>query len=278
MLPMSGPALGAEQGTTAFAGASRGPQRVVSLNLCTDQLAVQLLDRERIASVSALADDPTYSAVVEEVQDLPQNYGRAEEVLRHRPDLVMASAFGKRSTVRLLRRLDIPVLQIGPPRSLTDVRRQIRRVARALGVPQRGRALIERLDARLAAAKPPVDQRGRVTAAVYEPNGVTVGRNELPHAAVTAAGLSNLAAKLGLTGLVPLPLERLVVARPDVLILQTEQTPAPSQATALLEHPALRRLARESVVIRIPRRLWTCAGPQVADAVRRLARARREAR
>ncbi|MBK1697877.1 ABC transporter substrate-binding protein [Rhodovibrio salinarum] len=257
--------------------AAERPQRVVSLNLCTDQLLVQLAEPERIASVSVLAADPLYSAVADRAQGLPVNHGQAEEVLRQNPDLVLTGTFGNRSTVHLLRRLGYPVVQIGPPRDLTDVRRQIRKIADALGVPARGRALIRRLDTRLAAAAPQERSEDRVTVAIYQPNGIVVGRNELPHAVATAAGLSNLAADQGMNGMSPLALERLLVARPDVLILQSERDPAPSQATELLRHPALQALAERSVVTRIPRRLWSCGGPQVAEAVRRLAQARREA-
>lgn len=262
----------------AAAGSSGGP-RVMSLNLCTDQLALQLLPRARIASVSDLAADPAYSTVAEQAAGLPVNHARAEEVLARDPDIVLAGKYAhdRRGTLRLLRRLDYRVVEVAPPRSLADVRRQIRRVARAVGAEARGAALIARLDARLAAARPR-DPQTEVTAAIYQPNGITVGPGDLPHAVLKAAGLTNLAARFGLRGLVPLPLERLVAARPDVLVLQTRRSDAPALATRLLRHPALAGLRRHATVVRIPAPLWSCPGPQVADAVARLAAARREAR
>ncbi len=43
-----------------FAGAARAdaPRRIVSMNLCTDQMALLLAGPERIASVSFLGADP----------------------------------------------------------------------------------------------------------------------------------------------------------------------------------------------------------------------------
>jgi len=261
---------------TAASGAR--PARVVSMNVCTDQLAVQLLERDRIASISFLGADPRYSAVAGKVAAIPVNHGHAEEVLRHDPDLVLAGTYTSRPTVALLRRLGHRVVEVPPPRDIPAVRSQIRKVAEALGVPERGEALIAKLNAALRAASPASEQARRPTAAIYEANGITVGRGQLAHAALEAAGLRNLGAALGLRGPAPLPLERLVVERPDVLILQMEDDAPPSQATELLHHPALKALRARTKVVVIPRPLWSCGGPQLAEAVARLAAARRELR
>jgi iron complex transport system substrate-binding protein len=271
-------ALAATPAAADPAGAAAGP-RVMSLNLCTDQLALQLLPRARIVSVSDLAADPAYSVVAEQAEGLPVNHARAEEVLARDPDIVLAGKYAhdRRGTLGLLRRLGYRVVEVGPPRDLADVRRQIRRVAEAVGAHARGAALIDRLNARLAAARRQA-AGPEITAAIYQPNGITVGPGDLPDAVLQAAGLTNLAARLGLRGLVPLPLERLVMAEPDVLVLQTRRRMGPSLATRLLRHPALAGLRRQATVVRVPAPLWSCPGPQIADAITRLAAARREAR
>lgn len=252
------------------------PARVVSLNLCTDQLVLQLLDRDRIASISFLGADPRYSAVAAKAGDIPLNHGRAEEVLRLDPDLVLAGTYTSRATVALLRRLDYRVVEMAPPRDIGAVREQIRRIARVLGVPERGEALIAAFNRKLRAAAP-AERAARPTAIVYEPNGIAIGAGELADAAVEAAGLRNLAAEMGLSGPSHLSLEHLVTARPDVLVLQGHGEDAPSQATRLLDHPALRHLRQSTATAVVPEALWTCGGPQLAEAIARLARARRAA-
>ena len=57
------------------------PQRIVSMNLCTDQLLMMLADREQIISLSYAAADPNQSLVADKVGDIPLNYGHAEEVV-----------------------------------------------------------------------------------------------------------------------------------------------------------------------------------------------------
>ena len=260
--------------------ATARPNNVVSLNICTDQLAIQLLDPERIASVSFLAADPHYSAVAERAADLPLNRGDAEEVLRLDPDLVLAGTYTSRPTVRLLRRLGYEVVEVAPPSDLDAAREQIRTVAGALGVPARGEAMIARIDRqldRLGPDDPDDPDAPRPTAAVYQANGITPGRGELAHAVLRAAGLKNLAAERGVRNLAPLPLEALVMAKPDVLVFVTRRDAPPSQATRLLDHPALAGLKDRAAVALVPPAMWNCGGPQLAKAVKRLAEARERA-
>src|SRR5215831_17968551 len=71
----------------AFAGEPPPPTRVVSLDLCTDQLLIELAQRDRIAAVTHLAADPAVSAIPEKARGIPFTHGNAEDVLRYDPDL-----------------------------------------------------------------------------------------------------------------------------------------------------------------------------------------------
>ncbi|WP_317616335.1 substrate-binding domain-containing protein [Paracoccus mutanolyticus] len=82
--------------------AGAAPRRVVSINLCTDQLALAVAAPGQLVSVSELARDPALSAMASRAAAIPSNRGRAEEVLALRPDLVLASSLGDAATVRLL--------------------------------------------------------------------------------------------------------------------------------------------------------------------------------
>lgn len=258
--------------------AAERPARVASLNLCTDQLLVRLLDAERIASVSFLAADPTYSAVAEAAAALPLNHGRAEEILRQEPDLVLAAPYGARATVALLRRLGVSVLEVPLPASLDDARANIRTVAEALGEPERGEALVAELTSSVEENRDhAVDPRSRPSAIVYEANGITLGRGGLSDDVLNAAGLRNVAAEMGIFGPAPLSMERVMMARPDVLVLQDDGRGAPAQATAMLRHPAMAWLRENTESVIVPRALWSCGGPEVSTALDVLVEARRRA-
>jgi len=90
------------------AQAQEGPRRVVSVNLCADQLLLRLAP-ERVIAITTLsrradlAPDPTLGA------DKPAIRGSAEEILALRPDLVVFGPFSAAATRTLLERLGLPV-------------------------------------------------------------------------------------------------------------------------------------------------------------------------
>ena len=88
----------------AVAQAVAKPKRIVSLDLCTDQLLIDLVPRERIAAVTHLAADASVSAIPEKARGLPITHGGAEDVLARDPDLILAGPWGVAGTVSLLQR------------------------------------------------------------------------------------------------------------------------------------------------------------------------------
>lgn len=259
----------------ALAGAgsaAAAAQRVVSLNLCGDELLLRLADREAIASVTFLASDPSVSSVADETEGLHLNHGRAEEILPLQPDLVLAEPYTTRTTVHLLERAEVPVLDLEVPGSLEEVYRQIEEVAAALGREEKGRALVEEMQQRLAALGPPPAGEPPL-AAVYQPNGFLVGPGTLVDEALQAAGLRNLAAEALQDHYGPLPVERLLWHRPDLLILNRAEETSASLAHELLRHPALEQAFAAVQTVVIHPALWTCGGPGLIEAIASLRRA-----
>lgn len=118
------------------------PQRIVSLNLCTDQIVVDLVPRERIRAVSYLAADPLVSAVAEKAKGIPWTRGNAEEVLSFQPDLVIAGEYTTPATVALLERLGLEILKVPGVSDFEGVRSVTRLIADAVGERERGDRLL----------------------------------------------------------------------------------------------------------------------------------------
>lgn len=256
----------------ALAGGSGGPPRVVSLNLCADELVLRLADQGDVASVTWLAHDPAGSNVWREAAQVGINHGLAEQVLMQEPDLVIAGLFTTRTTVAFLRRVGTPIVELGVPQTLDAVYTQIGQVAEAVGHPERGAAMVADMRDRLAKSAP---YRGtwQPRAFVLRPNGFTVGPGSLVDAILTKAGLANVAAEKGMADYGQIPLETLIMEEADILIVDADERDAPALATELLRHPALQRLGDHIEVVALPSRLWTCAGPMLIEAVERLAEA-----
>ena len=249
----------------AVAGA---PQRIVSLNLCTDQILLQLVERERIVALSFLSQNAFSSVLHERARGLPVAYGSAEEVLTLEPDLVLVGTYTTRHTTALLRRFGIPVVAVPGAQSFAEVKEEIRTVARAVGEEARGEAIIARFEARLAEmrASHPV---ARPVATHYRSGGFSAGNNTLYHDIFEAAGHDNGAARAGLEGYGTLPLERLVADNPDALIGSDYNRDSPTQGNRLLRHPAITGMGADERIL--PARETICGGPWNLDAAARLA-------
>jgi iron complex transport system substrate-binding protein len=246
------------------------PHRIVSLNLCSDELVLRLADRDDIASVTWLSRDPNNSNVAGLAAQVPVNHGLAEEVVPLAPDLVIAGAYTTRTAVAFLRRMGVRLLELDVPRSLDDVLAQIREVAQAVGEPERGERMIAAMERRLAALRERATHE-HPRALVLNPNGFTSGPGSLVDKIITAAGLTNLAAGLDVGNYGRIPLETVAVSGVDVLILNGRRDGPPSLATELLHHPVLAKLPHLARLVVLPSRLWTCGGPAIVEAAERLA-------
>ena len=252
---------------TPAAGAR--PERIVSLNMCTDELVLRLADPAAIASVTWLSQDPRNANMAEAARRYPANHGLVEELLAFRPDLVIAGSFTTRNTVALLKRVGAPVREFGVPRDLAGVKAQIAEMAALLGEPARGEALIGEIDARLALLAQRIGKE-RPKALVLRPNGFTVGRGSLVGEILTRAGFVNLAAELGIDNYGQIALETVALGEADILILNTSEGGPPSLAHEILNHPLIGQLGDRLRLVTLPSRLWTCAGPAVIDAIEML--------
>jgi iron complex transport system substrate-binding protein len=246
----------------AFAEA---PARVVSMNLCTDQLAMLLAAPGQLVSVSHLASEPQSSAMVAEAAAYPPNRGGAEQIFLMNPDLVLAGSYTSLASVELLRSLGIPVIQVPPVSSLDEVTAQIMLVGQALGREEAAQAMVAQFQADLAAlavTAPPA------TAALYYPNGYTTGSGTLADDVLAHTGFHNISADAGLAGGGILPLERLVMAQPQVVVT-SEPYPGASRAEEILAHPALADI-RERGLSATSNADWVCGTPYLLRAVAKM--------
>lgn len=255
------------------AHADTPPQRVVSLGLCTDELLLRLAPKEAIASITWLGKDARRSTVAALAEGIQVNRGLAEEVIGLNPDLVLANAYSARPAVEFLKRQGIDVRDLGIPRSFADMREQILKLAAALGEQAKGERLIADMDARLAANAPSAASRPK--AVMLGPNGFATSYSPLLNEVFARAGLDNLAAGLGTPDRTSVPIERVLQTGIDILVVEDAEH-GPALAQELLRHPAIAALRRQAIIVELPTRLWTCAGPQLADAVEMLAKARAE--
>lgn len=255
---------------SAGAAGAEVPRRVVSINLCTDQLAMLLAAPGQLLSVSHLAREPQSSSMLDEAQAYPVNHGQAEEVFALAPDLVLAGSYTALGTVELLRRLGVPVLQLPPADTLEAAVEQVRIIGAALGQEAKAEAMADSFAAGIAAAR---GAGPRHSAAFYHPNGYTTGAGTLADEVMTLTGFDNIGATAGVTGGGILPLERLVLAAPE-LIVTSQPYPGASRSEEILQHPALAAV-RDGAGARLHSDAdWVCGTPHLLRAIGKMTAAR----
>ena len=107
------------------------PTRIVSMNVCTDQLTLMLAPRPHIQSLSHLVADDGISVSADRIAGISLNHGRSEEILPMYPDLIIAGRYTSRPTVMLLTELGYPLIELDISRSIADIRERVRE----LGAP-----------------------------------------------------------------------------------------------------------------------------------------------
>lgn len=272
-------AIAVALGSMAPAVSADGPpKRIVSFNLCADQLLLALADPAQIAGLSPYAVNPLLSVMTEKAAAFPRLDWDAESVVNLAPDLVLGGP-SHRPIHAMLSAMGIRVVDVALIRNIADARRQAIEVGKLVGHPERGEALarqIEQAEMRLAAMaiNPPL------TALVIQREGYREGPASLASGMLSIAGLRPpdrtapgaggfMAAEQG--GFVSL--EHLLTNGPDVLVLQDPPREARDQGALFITHPALLTRYGPNRRIDLPERYTLCGGPPLLRGLDYLARA-----
>jgi len=260
--------LGAAIALAISGGASSAANlpRVVSMNVCSDQLLLTLADPEQILGLSRFSRDGWQSWAADKARRYPMLSGGAEDVLVLRPDIVVASLFDRRSTRELLKAKGLHLAEFTVPRTLAEVKDQIREMGEVVQHPDRARAEIDWLDAAIARARQattgkhyrvlPLSRRGWVS-----------GSDSLVSSLLTETGLLNPAGELGFASGGFASLEAIVNLRPDFILVSEAGDRAEDDGRAFLLHPALERFYPPEKRIVLPERLTVCGGAMLVEAL-----------
>jgi iron complex transport system substrate-binding protein len=239
--------------------------RLVSMNVCADQLLLTLADPEQILGLSRFARDG-WQSQAGDISRYPVLSGGAEDVLLIRPDIVVASAFDKRSTRELLKAKGLRLVELAVPKTLDEARQQIREAGDITGHPDRAAVEIARLDAALARARRAVSER-HYRVLPLSRRGWVAGSDSFVGSLLGETGLRSAAGDLGFAFGGFASLEAIVNLRPDFIVVSRAGDTAKDDGQAFLLHPALERFYPPEKRIVIPERMTECGGVLLADAL-----------
>lgn len=258
-----------------LAAASRagdpGSRRIVSHNLCTDQLLLDLAQPGQIAGLSPYAAQVQRSYFAKKARNYPILSGSAEDIVVLRPDLVVTGRFSKRETRAFLRARNMPTEEFDTVLSIESARQQIMRFGVLTGNTAKAAERLAEIDAALSELRAAASTT-RLSILPLSRRAWVPGRESLISDLLSQAGLTNAAAALGFRFGGFANIEAIVRSRPDAVLLSQDRTSAEDQGEAMLLHPALQHLFPPERRLVIPESLTVCGGPMIADAMRTLAR------
>lgn len=235
----------------------------MSLKICTDELLLDLVAPERIASVTFMSQEPAALRHWPQGARVRVNYGAAEEILTTRPDLILTDPFISPAMRQLLAKTGARIVEVPPAENFEQIRDTTRMVAKALGEEARGEQLIARMDAdlRIVAANRPART---IRVAEWGNGGYVPGAGGLFGAMLKQAGATSIAQ----SGMGFYDVEALIAARPDVLVYGDTYRGMATMRDDQDNHPALmkryggRRIRYAS--------LYGCGVPMTARITRQL--------
>jgi iron complex transport system substrate-binding protein len=269
-LGVAAAALAIGQPAAAAPSGAAKPQRILSMHLCADMLLLQMVPKSRIAGVTYLAHDGAEALFPGADAGIAINHGTAEDIIRLKPDLILADSFSTPLTRRLAKTIGAPILVVDYATNFEDIRRNLRLIGAAVGEPGRAETLIARMDADLAeiAAKP---VRPPIRVIAWSGGDSVPGRATLSGRIVEAAGAVNVAARPGQT-YATLDVEQVLAARPQALLYGGLGPQRPSLRAEESQHRALRRIYAGRRIA-FNETAHTCGLPQSARSALELRRA-----
>lgn len=241
------------------------PMRIVSLDFCSDQFVLKLIDRERILAVSPDAASP-FSYMRNTAEGVPTVRPTAEDVLIMQPDLIVRSYGGGPNASAFFERAGIPVINVGWAGDIEGIGHLTLDVAEKLGAPERGRAVVADMTMRLNKIK---TRTSKPETLYMTPTGVTTGEGSLVHEMLMAAGLENFQKEPGWRSL---PLERLAYHQPDLVAAAFfDSRTNHKDAWSAMGHPIARRQMKDRPTVMLQGAWTSCSGWFLMDAIEALA-------
>lgn len=249
--------------------ASGPPVRIVSMNPCVDAILREVAAPSQIAAISHYSQDPRATSVPTEwAKAYPGVGDAAEDVLSARPDLVIAGPHIAPETLAALKRMGVPMVSTTVPATVAESEAQISEIATRIGQPERGRALIQRIEQAMARMKTGAGKRP--VALIWQDAGLVPGTGTLADELLRDAGFRSASAEMNLAIWDMVSVEQILLDPPDILMTGSAGMESDGTGRGDVLSPVLAKAGRHIMIAEFPSRLLHCAGPTIIDAADQL--------
>jgi iron complex transport system substrate-binding protein len=198
------------------------PQHIASVSLASDEVLLSLVEPERIAAVTAFAQDPAISNVAVAAQAIPNTIVAAEDtefIISLEPDIVFVASFTTPDVLQQLRDAGLTVFATGFPIGFQQIKDNITLLGQAVGAEDRAAELVEGMDSKIAAVSGIVARDNIVRVLYLTPGNYTSGVDSSISEIIAAANGLDVAAQAGIEQFAPVSDEFIIEENPDVILL-----------------------------------------------------------
>ena len=259
------------------------PKRILGESASIDTMLLGVVTADHLLGVTEADRDPAISYIAGDVKDIsmtiPLTGLSMEIVTRARPDLIVASTYTDGNKLRMYKDLGIPVVVIDGPKSIGQVKEDVRIIAAAVGEKERGENVVKEMDRQLTEIEETLAKRTDKKPVVYLVSQMTRygGPGSMFHELLTRARLENAIEKAGGANGQAISPELIVKTDPDMLFVSTDRssdiTGAAKYRDDFLANPAIASMRAAKNIHPVDDRYIYAASQNCVFAIKAMANA-----
>ncbi|MEM1086626.1 MAG: ABC transporter substrate-binding protein [Pseudomonadota bacterium] len=216
-------------------------ERVVSLGGDLTEIIYALGEGDRIAATDTTSVYPLKALTTKKVGYVRQL--SAEGVLSVEPDLILISgAAGPETALAQIRSVGVDIIEMDTAYTIESIIDKTRRVAKALGVEEKGEELVAKIDADWAEAAARIDALDLDPTVLFfstvgDGTAMAAGSETAADGVIRLLGGENIFDER--TGYKPISLEAAVAADPDIILIMNHNVARAGGLDKMTSHPAI---------------------------------------
>lgn len=129
----------------------RKPERILSLSLSTDEILLDLVDKDRIVGLSQWSDVPAIANNYAKARNIKHKLrsSNIEQIIALQPDLVVVTSFFSEELLDFMRGLGLKVYVYPTLTTIDDIKSSIHALGKAVGEPERADQITQGMDKKL---------------------------------------------------------------------------------------------------------------------------------
>ena len=259
------------------------PKRILGESASIDTMLLGVVTADHLLGVTEADRDPAISYIAGDVKDIsmtiPLTGLSMEIVTQARPDLIVASTYTDGNKLRMYKDLGIPVVVIDGPKSIGQVKEDVRIIAAAVGEKERGENVVKEMDRQLTEIDETLAKRTDKKPVVYLVSQMTRygGPGSMFHELLARARLENAIEKAGGANGQAISPELIVKTDPDMLFVSTDRssdiTGAAKYRDDFLANPAIASMRAAKNIHPVDDRYIYAASQNCVYAIKAMANA-----